>query len=131
MSDFFKAFPGKDLPSLIFVCANLALFAFSLRSARKVIWWLPWLFVLFTIIYVQVDFQLMVFSWTLSNGFVGPRTSVYAGYERTWYGIVLHLLLWGVYLTALAGLLRKLLPKSPAIENAGNRTRIADKGANS
>ena len=73
------------------------------------------MFVLFTIVYVQVDFQLMVFSWTLSNHFVGSPRSVYAGYERTWYGIVLHLLLWAVYLTALVFLLRRLLSRSRAV----------------
>jgi hypothetical protein len=38
MSDFFKALPGIHLPSLLFVGANLALFAFSLRRERRLIW---------------------------------------------------------------------------------------------
>jgi hypothetical protein len=33
---------------------------------------------------------------------VGPLTSAYKGYHRTWYGIVSHLLLWGVFFFAIA-----------------------------
>lgn len=112
MSDFFKTSLGQHLPSLLFVGANVALFALSLRRTRRLIWWLPWLFVALVIVYVWADYRLLVLSWTLSNRFVGPRTSAYAGYERTSYGSVLHLLLWGVYLTALAFLLRKMLLRS-------------------
>ena len=119
MSDFFNASPGKHLPSLLFIGANMALFALSLRRERRVIWWLPWLFFLVSLIYVWVDFELIGFSWALSNHVVGLRTTAYAGYERTWYGIVLHLLLWGVYLAALVLLLRKLL----------QRTRVAEEMA--
>lgn len=129
MSDFFKASPGKHLPSLLFVGANLALFALSLRRERRLIWWLPWLFVVLIILYVWADFRLMVLSWTLSNTFVGLPRSTYAGYERTWYGIVLHLLLWAVYLAALALLLRKLLSRSPAAEKAAIRTPVTDQEA--
>ena len=131
MSDFFNTSPGKHLPSLLFVGANLALFAFSLRRERRLIWWLPWLFVVFIILYVWVDFELVAFSWTLSNRFVGPRTTAYAGYERTWYGIALHLLLWVVYLTAMAFLLRKWLPQLPAVKDAASRTPVTDNGADS
>ena len=114
LSDFFKASPGKHLPSLLFVGASVALFGLPLRRERRLVWWLPWLFIAFTITYVMVDFELLALSWAISNRIVGPRTGAYAGYERTWYGIALHLALWAVYLVALAGLLRKLLPKPQA-----------------
>ncbi|NIV36618.1 MAG: hypothetical protein GWN58_46450, partial [Anaerolineae bacterium] len=112
LSDFFQASLGEHLPSLLFVGGNIALFAWPLRRERRLVWWLPWLFILFTVIYVLVDFELLVFSWSISNRIVGPRTSPYAGYGRTWYGIALHLALWTAYFVALACLLRKLLPKT-------------------
>ena len=116
LSDFFQASPGKHLPSLLFVGANVALFALTLRRERRPVWWLPWLFILFTVVYVLVDFELLVFSWSISNRIVGPRTSPYAGYDRTWYGIALHLALWAVYSLTLTGLLWKLLPKTQSTE---------------
>jgi hypothetical protein len=116
LSDFFQASPGKHLPSLLFVGANVALFALTLRRERRPVWWLPWLFILFTVTYVLLDFELLVFSWSISNRLVGPRTSPYAGYDRTWYGIALHLALWAVYFLTLTGLLWKLLPKTQTTE---------------
>ena len=120
LSDFFQTSPGKHLPSLLFVGANVALFALVLRRERRLVWWLPWLSIAFTIIYIQVDFELLVFSWSISNRIVGPRTGPYAGYDRTWYGIALHLALWAVYFITLAGLLWILLHKSHAVEETGN-----------
>jgi hypothetical protein len=120
LSDFFQTSPGKHLPSLIFAGANVGLFALVLRRERRPVWWLPWLFVASTIIYVQVDFQLLVLSWRISNHFVGVRTGPYAGYDRTWYGIALHLALWVVYFLTLAGLLRKLLHRPQAVEETGD-----------
>ena len=110
LSDFFQTSPGKHLPSLLFVGANVALFALTQRRVRRLVWWLPWLFVVFSIIYILVDFELLVLSWEISNRLVGPRTTVYTGYDRTWYGIVLHLMLWAVYLVALSAVLRRFLP---------------------
>lgn len=115
LSDFFQTSPGKHLPSLLFVGANVALFAFSLRRQRKLVWWLPWLLIALTVLYILADFELMVFSWAISNRLVGPRTSVYAGYERTWYGIALHLVLWTAFLATVSALLRRLLPSSRAV----------------
>lgn len=116
LSDFFQTSPGKHLPSLLFVSANVGLFVISLRRGRKLAWWLPWLFIVFTIVYILADFELLVLSWAISNRLVGPRTGIYAGYERTWYGIALHLMLWVVFFAILSGLLRRLLGKSPPIE---------------
>lgn len=46
---------------------------------------------------------------------VGPQTSVYKGYIRTWYGIVLHLMLWGGFFVALFRVPMKLLRKSATL----------------
>ena len=116
LSDFFRTSPGKHLPSLLFVGASAALFAWSLRRKRKLVWWLPWLFIALSIVYIMVNFELLAFSWTISNRIVGPRTGAYAGYERTWYGIALHLMLWAVFIATTWALLRRLLPRSRAVE---------------
>jgi hypothetical protein len=120
LSDFFQTSPGKHLPSLLFVGANVGLFAYSLRRERKSAWWLPWLFIALTIVYILADFELLVLSWAISDRVAGPQTSVYKGYERTWYGIVLHLILWTVFFATLSGLLRRLLEKSQAIEESSS-----------
>ena len=60
----------------------LALFAFSLRRERKLVWWLPWLFIVLVIIYIMADFELLVLSWAISKRVVGPPTGIYAGYNR-------------------------------------------------
>jgi hypothetical protein len=120
MSDFFQTSPGKHLPSLLFVGGNVALFALILRRERRPIWWLPWLLILFTVIYVLADFELLVFSWSISNRIVGPRTGIYTGYDRTWYGIALHMALWAIYFVTLAVLLWRLLHKPQAVEETHN-----------
>jgi hypothetical protein len=111
LSDFFRTLPGMHMPSLVFVAANAGLFAISMRRGGRNYWWLPYLFVAFNIFYLLVDFELMVASWSISDRLVGPQTNVYKGYGRTWYGIVLHLLLWGAYFVTLSGVIRKLLAK--------------------
>lgn len=120
LSDFFQTSPGEHLPSLLFVGANVALFALTLRRRRRLIWWLPWLFIASSIIYILVDFELLVLSWEISNRLLGPRTGIYTGYDRTWYGIVLHLMLWAAYFATLAILLRRLPPKSQSTEETSN-----------
>jgi len=120
LSDFFQTSPGKHLPSLLFVGANVGLFAYGLRRRRKLAWWLPWLFIVFTIAYILADFELLVFSWAIGDQFVGPRTGPYAGYERTWYGIALHLMLWAAFFAAILAVLGRLLPKLKAISRVGD-----------
>jgi hypothetical protein len=110
-SDFFRTSPGRHLPSLIFVGANAGLFAISVRRGRGTGWWLPFLFVAFSVLYLLAEFNLVVASWSISDRLVGPQTGAYKGYHRTWYGIVLHLVLWGAFLVTLWGVTRKLLPK--------------------
>ena len=120
MSDFFRTSPGKHIPSLLFVGASLGLFVVSLRRGGWHRWWLPWLFIIFNVLYFLVDFELMAASWSIGSRLIGPQVGVYKGYERTWYGIVLHLILWIAFFTTLSGLLWRLLPKSRAIEETGS-----------
>ena len=119
LSDFFRTSLGKHLPSLLFVGANLGLFVVSLRRGGRRRWWLPWLFITFNTLYFLVDFQLVTVSWSISNRLVGPQASAYKGYERTWYGIALHLMLWAAFFATLSGLLWRLPPKSQAVEEIG------------
>ena len=120
LSDFFRTSPGKHLPSLLFVGANLGLFVVSFRRGGRHRWWLPWLFITFNVLYFLVDFQLVTVSWSISNRLLGPQTSAYKGYERTWYGIALHLILWATFFTTLSGVLWRLLPRSQAAGGAGD-----------
>ena len=57
-SDFFHASPGRHLPSLIFVGANAGLFAISMRRGRGTGWWLPFLFLAFSILYTGAEHLL-------------------------------------------------------------------------
>jgi len=119
-SDFFRTSPGEHLPSLLFVGANLGLFVISLRRGGLRRWWLPWLFIASSILYFLLDFQLVTISWSISNRLVGPQTSAYKGYGRTWYGIVLHLILWAAFFATLSRVLWRLLPKSLTVGGAGD-----------
>ncbi len=114
MSDFFRVSPGMHLPSLIFVVANLTLFVIGLRGAQKSQWWLPYLFIALNIVYLLVDLLSTGFSWSIGDWVAGPRTTVYAGYYRTWYGIVLHLILWAAFFIALFRASMKLTRNSQA-----------------
>jgi len=101
LSDFFRTSPGKHLPSLFFVAVNASIFASRMLKARRQAW-LPFFFVLFNVLYLAVDFWLVGVSWSISEWVVDPLTSVYKGYDRTWYGIALHLLLWGIHFFVIA-----------------------------
>lgn len=114
-SDSFRTFPGKHLPPLAFVAANAGLFCLSVWSARERIhWWLPLLFVVLGILYLLLDFGLIGISWSISDWMVGPQASPYKGYRRTWYGIVLHLILWLGFFAALSRIPVKLGSDSQA-----------------
>jgi pilus assembly protein TadC len=60
------------------------------------------LFALLGILFLGASLALVTLSWSISAWLVGPFTDAYKGYDRTWYGIVLHFLLWGVYFLAMA-----------------------------
>jgi hypothetical protein len=122
LSDFFRTLPGMHLPSLIFVVANVGLFAISLRRGGRDHWWLPFLFAVLGILYLLVDFELVAASWSISDGLVSPQTSAYKGYQRTGYGIVVHLMLWVAYFVTLSVVIRKLLPK-PRSDGGPNSSR--------
>jgi hypothetical protein len=121
LSDFFRTLPGMHLLSLVFVAASVGLFAIGLRRGGTNYWWLPFLFAAFNFLYLLVDFELVAVSWSLSNRLVGPQTGAYKGYHRTWYGIVLHLMLWGAYFVTLSGLIRRQLPQ-PRLGRESNRS---------
>lgn len=110
--DFFLTSPGMHLPAVVFVAANVCFFALSLRRGRGHYWWLPFLFVAFNLLYLWLDFELLTVSWLISNRLVGPQTSVYKGYERTWYGILLHLMGWGALFLTLRIVVKRLLPEA-------------------
>lgn len=101
-SDFFGSPIGQYLPSLLFLLMNV--FLIGRRSGRgNRPFWLPWWFMVCYVLYLITDFVLVGFSWAVSDWMLGPQPSdmVYKGYVRTWYGIVLHLLLWLVLFAAL------------------------------
>ena len=112
VSDFFRTFPGKHLPSLVFVAANLWYFV---RTARRVPGkdsrWLPFLFVACGVVYLLADYWLVNVSWSISNRLVEAPMRAYKGFERTWYGIVLHLMLWVAYFAGLSGLVKRFRTK--------------------
>ena len=56
LSDFFR---GMHLPSLVFVAVNLCLFVMSVRRARNNYWWLPYLFIICNILYLQASSRLV------------------------------------------------------------------------
>ncbi len=97
LSDFFRASPGKQFPGLLFLVTCAAIFVIGPRRARDEYWWLPFLFSVFNILYFGASLVLVELSWSFSNSLVGPKTGAYAGYHRTWFGIALHITLWGVF----------------------------------
>jgi hypothetical protein len=111
LSDSFRASPGKHLPPLVFLAVSVPIFAFGVQRAQNEYWLLPFLFVIFNILYLVTSLALVDLSWSLSSALVGPRTGVYAGYHRTWYGIAMHLVLWGVFFRALSQVPLKLIEK--------------------
>ena len=89
-----------------------------MRRGGENTWWLPFLFIAFNTLYLLVDFELMVASWSISDRLMGPQTGAYKGYGRTWYGIVLHLLLWGAYLLTLSAAISWLMPKVRSVQGS-------------
>jgi hypothetical protein len=117
------------LPPLVFVGVNIVLFATTLSHVRTTkCWWLPFLFVALNVLYVLANFWLFSVSWRVSDLLVGPPTSAYKGYDRTWYGIVLHLVLWFVFYAGLLRISWKLKVESPTLDRQawhGNRWKTA------
>jgi hypothetical protein len=115
-SDFFRTSPGMHILPLVFVAANVGLFAISVWYARgRNCWWLPLLFVALSVLYLLIAFLLMSVSWLISDRVVGPLTSAYKGYHRTWYGILFHLVLWFGFFVMLSRVPMKLKSQSQAI----------------
>ncbi len=101
LSDFFRTSPGQHLPSLIFIAVNVGLLIARMGKARDR-QRLPLVFAAFNILYLVLAFGLVNVSWLISNLANGPQTSAYKGYDRTGYGIVLHLVLWVGFFVTLA-----------------------------
>lgn len=97
VSNFFRASPGRDLVGVVFVLVNVGIFVSALRKAPKTRGSLPLLFAFFNMLYAVISVCLCSVSWAISDAIVGPMTTPYKGYQRTWYGIVLHFALWAVF----------------------------------
>jgi hypothetical protein len=67
------------------------------------------------VLYLWLEFELVTVSWSISNWLVDPQTSAYKGFERTWYGILLHLMGWGALYLTLWVVVKRLLPESQAV----------------
>lgn len=102
VNDFFAAPLGSILPSMALVLTAVTIFGVRMRRAENRVW-LPLAFFLANMLFLAADLFVTELSWALSNWLVGPRVSgIDAGYDRTWYGIISHLMLYGVFFLALA-----------------------------
>ena len=111
-SDFFRTFPGKHLPPLVFVSASVAIFAIKMAKTRAK-QWLPLLFIILNLLYLVADFWLVGVSWSLSDRLNGPQTIPYKSYSRTGYGIALHIALWFAYFAISKANICRLLRTDP------------------
>lgn len=101
LNDFFSQPPGSLLPSVTMVLISLLIFINRLSRAKNRMW-VPLLFVIAFVFLIGADLLVTNLSWAISNWIVGPRTGgIDAGYHRTWYGILSHLLLWMVFFFTL------------------------------
>jgi len=102
INDFFAAFPGRLLPTLLFFLASGLIFRLRLKRAENRTW-LPLLFFGAYVFLFLVSLVVTDLSWVFSNRIVGPRIGgIDAGYHRTWYGLASHLILWLLFFIALA-----------------------------
>jgi hypothetical protein len=100
LSDFFRGSVGQHLPSALFIALSAGLtLKGMIRTEQRV--QALFLFALLGILFLGASLALVTLSWSISAWLVGPFTDAYKGYDRTWYGIVLHFLLWGVYFLAM------------------------------
>jgi hypothetical protein len=93
VSDFFRTSPGRELPALLFVGVSGLLFVSALRRSSSPAAVLS-AFMLLSLVYLVSSYLLVGLSWSVSNWIIGPQLTPYKGYERTWYGIVVHGALW-------------------------------------
>ena len=100
VNHFFAHSPGRYLPALIFILLNIGFFVATLRFAGEK-HWLPFMFIGFNLMYVAFSLWLFTFSWLISDLLVGPQTTAYRGYHRTWYGIVFHFTLWALFFVTI------------------------------
>ncbi len=117
VNDFFAVLPGSILPSMALVLTAATIFGVRMRRAENRVW-LPLAFFLANVLLLAADLFMTQLSWALSNRLVGPRVGgIDAGYDRTWYGIVSHLMLYCVFFLALA----KARFLSPAWQSGSTR----------
>ncbi|MDX1416409.1 MAG: hypothetical protein R3293_19575 [Candidatus Promineifilaceae bacterium] len=102
INDFFATAPGSHLPSFLLIGTSVTLFIITLSRKRSKTW-IPMIFFIATILLLGADWIVTDLSWALSNWIVGPRVGgIDAGFHRTWYGILSHLLLWITFFVLLA-----------------------------
>jgi hypothetical protein len=99
------------------VLTAATIFGVRMRRAENRVW-LPLAFFLANVLLLAADLLMTQLSWALSNRLVGPRVGgIDAGYDRTGYGIISHLMLYGVFFLALA----KARFLSPAWQSGSTR----------
>lgn len=115
INDFFGGLPGSVLPSLTMVLISVFIFVVRVTQAKNKVW-LPAIFFLAYLFLLAADLVVTNLSWGLSNWIVGPRTDgIDAGYHRTWYGILSHLMLWSLFFLTLVKV-KISLPRHPAVK---------------
>jgi len=112
INDFFTYAPGSYLPPLIFIVINIYVFVATTRIADEK-QWLPFMFIGFNLIYVAFSLWLVTFSWLVSDLLVGPQTTAYKGYHRTWYGILFHFTLWGGFFMTIWYIKKSMTLRTP------------------
>jgi hypothetical protein len=114
LSDFFQKRPGKHLPQVILasVSISVAIFALPSQMASQESVKAPFLLACVNALYLLASVGLFLLSASIGDHVFGPKTGPYQGYDRTWYDIVLHLILWGVFFFALSRAHRWLTAKT-------------------
>jgi hypothetical protein len=102
VNDFFATRPGSVLPSVTMITIGFAIVGARIIKAKNRVW-LPLAFAGLYFLLLAADLVVTNLSWALSNWLVGPRIGgIDAGYHRTWYGILAHLVLWCLFYLYLA-----------------------------
>ena len=119
LSDFFRKTPGKHLPPVIMVSVSIsvAIFVLPAQKASRECVKIPFVLAYVNIVYLLASFGFVLLSVSIGDRIVGPKTGPYQGYDRTWYDIVLHLMLWGVFFVALSRVSSGLIARAEREEH--------------